>query len=162
MSDETSESEETQTDITVKSQFATLKFSEIESVSINQSFSVQVLLDEIKDLAGWSFNLAYDPTILSLESVGKGDFLKKDGSTAFFQKKTTDEKTGAVTGISSVYLGAGSISNTGNLLTINLKSIKEDEGYLRIKEAKFRNSKGGSFPIDGNQYHRYGLQCSIL
>jgi len=147
VSDGTSDSEETQIDITVKSQPTLLKFSEIDSVSINQSFSVQVLLDEIKDLAGWSFNLEYDPEILVVESLEEGDFLKKDGGTTFFQKGTTDEKTGVVTGISSAYLGTGGISNTGNLLTINLKSIKDGEGYLRIKGIKFGNPKGAELPI---------------
>ena len=149
VSDGITTSQEIQVDITVKPnlQSTTLQFSKIESVSLNQSFAVEVLLDDIKDLAGWSFNLEYDPAVLSVESLEESDFLKKGGGTTFFQKGTDNKEKGLVTGISSAYLGVGGVSNSGNLLTINLKSIKDGEGYLRLKQPKFGNPQGGDFPI---------------
>jgi formylglycine-generating enzyme required for sulfatase activity len=124
-----------------------MKFSPIESVSVNQSFTVQVLMNRITNLAGWSFNLEYDPTILSLESVEEGNLLRVGDGTTFFQNGTVNEKEGTVTGLSSTYLGTGGVSNSGNLLTINLKPIRGGSGYLRLKETKFGDSKGQEIPI---------------
>ena len=65
-------------------------------------------------------NLEYDPTILLLESVEEDDVLKAESGTTFSQKGTVNEKEGIVTELSSTYLGAGGVSNSGNLSTINL------------------------------------------
>ena len=146
VSDGTSESTVNRVNIMVKPQPAIMQFSPIESVSVNQSFTVQVLMDRIKNLAGWSFNLEYDPTILSLESVEEDDVLKAEGGTTFFQKGTVNEKEGTVTGLSSTYLGTGGVSNSGNLLTINLKS-RGCDGYLRLKETKFGAPKVRRFRV---------------
>jgi len=114
---------------------------------LNESFSIQVLIDEIKNLAGWSFNLEYDPKIFSFESVEEGDVLKIYNGTIFFQKGTVNKTVGTVTGISSTYLGTGGVSSSGSLLTINLKSIKGEEGYFRLKETKFGDYKSNEITI---------------
>lgn len=77
-------------------------------------------MDRIKNLAGWSLNLEYDPTILPLESVEEDDVLKAESGTTFSQKGTVNEKEGTVTELSSTYLGTDGVSNSGDLSTINL------------------------------------------
>ena len=89
-----------------------MQFSPIESVRVNQSFTVQVLMDRIKNLAGWSFNLEYDPTILLLESVEEDDVLKAESGTTFSQKGTVNEKEGIV--ILPLSLGWDASAKAGN------------------------------------------------
>ena len=142
------ESKVSKVDITVNRRPVGLKFSTIDPVSIDQMFSIQVLVGEITNLAGWSFDLEYDPEILSVESVEEGDVLKSEGSTTFFQEGKTNNKEGTVTGLSSVYLGTGGVDTSGNLLTLNLKAIKDGGGYLRFKKVEFGDPKGKTIPID--------------
>ena len=128
--------------------FSSVEFSKAEAVNVGQTFSIQVIADKVSNLAGWSFNLEYDPKILSVESVEEGDALKLQGETTFFQEGKINKEEGTATGLSSVYLGTGGVEASGNLLTLNLKAIKDGEGYLRLKEVELGDPKGKAIPVN--------------
>ena len=125
-----------------------LSFSETEQVDGNQVFSVDVLVGKVSNLAGWSFNLEYDPQILSLESIEEGDAFKPKGESTFFQKGKANAKVGTVTGLSSVYLGTGGVYASGKLMTLTFKAIKGGESFLRLKEVELGDPKGKVIPVD--------------
>ena len=56
------------------------------------------------DLAGWQFDIAFDPAALEAISVSEGDFLKTDGGTTFFQSGSIDNAAGKITGLSAARL----------------------------------------------------------
>ena len=42
--------------------------------------------EKVIDLAGWQFDIAFDPAALEAVEVNEGDFLKTDGGATFFQE----------------------------------------------------------------------------
>ena len=57
------------------------------SVRVGDAFTVHVNAEKVTDLAGWQFNLTFDPTILEAVEVKEGGFLKKGGERPSFRKE---------------------------------------------------------------------------
>ena len=56
----------------------------------------------MSDLAGWQFDIAFDPTVLEAINVSEGDFLKTDGGSTFFQSEDAlTIRAGKITGLKS-------------------------------------------------------------
>ena len=127
---------------------AQLSFSKTEQVNVGQVFTTNVHIDKVSNLAGWSFDLEYNPQILSVESVKEGDALKTEGKETFFQKGSINNNDGNLIGLSAVYLGTGGVEASGTLATLTFKAIKDGESYLRFKKVEFGNPKGGTISVD--------------
>ena len=52
-------------------------------VKIGESFSVPITISDAVNLMSWQFNLAYDPVVLSAQSIAEGPFLASTGATLF-------------------------------------------------------------------------------
>ena len=66
--------------------------------------TLDIRAENIFDLAGWQFDIAFDPAILEAVDVSEGDFLKTDGGTTFFQSGSIDNAAGKITGLSAARL----------------------------------------------------------
>ena len=55
-------------------------------------------------MAGWQFDITFDPAALEAINVSEGDFLKTDGGATFFQGGTIDNTAGKITGLSAARL----------------------------------------------------------
>ena len=49
------------------------------SVRVGDTFTVRVNAEKVTDLAGWQFDLTFNPDVLEVVEVNEGDFLKTDG-----------------------------------------------------------------------------------
>ena len=87
-------------------------------IHIGDTFTVDLNAENLSDLAGWQFDIAFDPTVLEVVEVNEGDFLKAEGGTTFFQKGTIDNAVGKITGLSSARLSGGGVTGTGLLLSV--------------------------------------------
>ena len=65
------------------------------------------------DLAGWQFDIAFDPAALEAISVSEGNFLKTGGSTTFFQGGSIDNAAGKIGGLNAARLSAQGATGTG-------------------------------------------------
>ena len=81
-------------------------------IHTGDTFTLDIRAENITDLAGWQFDIAFDPTILEAVNVSEGDFLKIDGGSTFFQGGSIDNAAGKVTGLSAARLSpaAGSVA----------------------------------------------------
>ena len=84
-------------------------FSEMP-IHIGDTFTFDVRADNVSDLAGWQFDIAFDPAILEAVDVSEGDFLKTDGGATFFQRGHIDNAAGKITGLSAARLTDGGVS----------------------------------------------------
>ena len=125
-----------------------LSFSTVTAMNLGAIAEIELLIDEVTSLAGWSLDLEFDPQILSLESVKEGNALTAEGKETFFQKGKLDNELGSLIGLNSVYLGTGGLTAVGTLVTLSFKAIKDGESYLRLKNVKFGNPKGNEIPIE--------------
>ena len=94
-----------------------LSFSKTDRVNVDQVFIINVLVDQVSNLAGWTLAIEYNPSMLKLLSV-------KEGKGTFFQQGKINSKSGTLTGLSSVYLGTGGVEASGALATLTFKAIQ--------------------------------------
>lgn len=55
--------------------------SQVVDLDPGQTFSVDITVTDVTDLYGWSINLTFKPSVLNVENVTEGPFLKQFGNT---------------------------------------------------------------------------------
>jgi hypothetical protein len=53
------------------------------SAAVGQDFSIDIKVTDVVDLYGWEFKLGWNDTILHLQNVTEGSFLRNAGATFF-------------------------------------------------------------------------------
>ena len=124
-------------------------FSE-SKIHVGDTFTLDLSAEDVIDLAGWQFNLTFDPKRLEAVSVNEGDFLKTSDSTTFFQKGTIDNPAGKITGMSSASLSGNGVSGTGVLLSVTF-SAKTD-GRTRLALHNFQLGDVTGAPISAGPH----------
>ena len=82
------------------------------AIHINDTFTLDIRAKEVFDLAGWQFDITFDPVVLEAIDVSEGDFLKM-GSTTFFHGGSIDNAAGKIGGLSAAQLSDSGVSGTG-------------------------------------------------
>ncbi len=116
------------------------------SVRVGDTFTVHVNAEKVADLAGWQFNLTFDPTVLEVVEVKEGDFLKKGGGTTFFQKGTIDNTVGKITGLSSALISKGGVAGTGRLLSVVFSAKAEGNSQIALQDFRLGSTAGEVIP----------------
>ena len=65
-------------------------------IHLDDTFTLDIRAETVFDLAGWQFDIAFDPAALEAISVSEGDFLKMGGGTTFFQSGSIDNAAGKI------------------------------------------------------------------
>jgi hypothetical protein len=76
-------------------------------VEPDEQFTVNITVVPGTEIAGVQFNLAFDPAVVSIDSVVEGDLLSQDGAATYFDTGTIDNIAGTLTGV------AGAITTPG-------------------------------------------------
>ena len=111
-------------------------FSE-SSIHTGDSFTVDIRAENVVDLAGWQFDVAFDPSKLEALDLSEGDFLKADGGTTFFQSGRVDNAAGKITGLISGRISEGGVSGSGSILQVRFKAKSEGETKLALQNFVF-------------------------
>ena len=112
----------------------------------NDTFTLDIRAENITDLAGWQFDIAFDPAALEAISVTEGNFLKTDGGTTFFQGGSIDNASGKITGLSAARLSTQGVSGTGVLLQVRFKAKSAGGTQLALQKFQFGSTTGDSIP----------------
>ena len=110
-------------------------------IHAGDTFTLDIGARDIFDMAGWQFDIVFNPTILEAISVSEGDFLKM-GSTTFFQSGSIDNVTGKITGLSVARLSAQGVTGTGVLLQVRFKAKSGGETELALQNVQFGDVTG--------------------
>ena len=110
-------------------------------IHAGDTFTLDIGARDIFDMAGWQFDIVFNPTILEAISVSEGDFLKM-GSTTFFQSGSIDNVTGKITGLSVARLSAQGVTGTGVLLQVRFKAKSAGETELALQNVQFGDVTG--------------------
>ena len=116
-------------------------FSE-SNIHAGDTFTLDLSAENVIDLAGWQFDIAFDSAALKAIAVSEGDFLKTGGGTTFFQKGTIDNRSGKITGLSSARLSGDGVNGTGTLLSIDFSAKAGSETLLKLQNFQFGSSAG--------------------
>ena len=115
-------------------------------IHTGDTFALDIRAENVTDLAGWQFDIAFDPNILAAISVSEGDFLKTGGSTTFFQGGSIDNAAGKITGLNAARLSTQGATGAGSLLQVNFKAKSAGETELALHKFQFGSVTGDSIP----------------
>ena len=115
-------------------------------VSVGQAFTLHLSAEEVAGLAGWAFDLKFDPDALRATQVSEGSLLKTGGASTFFRKGTVDNQAGTITGLSGTRLTAGGITGTGRLVSVTFRVKAVGETRVRVRDLQFGDTTGAMIP----------------
>ena len=120
-------------------------------IHTGDTFTLDIRAENIFDMAGWQFDIAFDPAALEAISVSEGDFLKTNGGTTFFQSGSIDNAAGKIGGLSAARLSTQGVSGTGMLLQVRFKAKSAGETQLTLQNFQFGSVTGDSIPAGPHQ-----------
>lgn len=85
----------------------------VTNVDVGSTFSLNVDITDITDLYAFQFDIGFDPTVLSANSVSEGPFLSSGGGTTLFIPGTIDNGSGLVSFTADALTGPISGVSTG-------------------------------------------------
>ena len=136
---------ETGTEYTVANPSVGYAFSKTP-IHIGDTFTLDISAKDVFDMAGWQFDIAFDPTVLEAINVSEGDFLKTGGSTTFFQGGSINNAAGKITGLNAARLSAQGATGSGTLLQVNFKAKRGGTTKLTLQNFQFGSVTGDSIP----------------
>lgn len=101
-------------------------------VKVNESFTVNLIVNANKALRGMPIQLNYLPANLELVKVEEGPFLKQDGTTVS-QSKTVEPGKLSIGLLRST---ANDIKGNGTLLTMTFKALSAGQAEIRLASAR--------------------------
>ena len=116
-------------------------------IHVDDTFTLDLSAENIFDLAGWQFDIAFDPAVLEAVEVNEGDFLKEGDGTTFFQKGTIDNATGTITKLSSARLSEDGVTGTGTLLSVTFTAKTPGQTQLTLENFQLAAITGEPIPI---------------
>ena len=129
--------------------------------SAADTFTVDLYAENVTDLAGWQFDIAFDRLLLEVLAMHNGYFLESAGAATSFQQGTIDNQTGKITSISNTTLNGNSVSGTGLLLSLTFKVKAGGKTQLRLNNFKLVDSTGREIPA-GPLYLSLMLKGKLL
>ena len=122
-------------------------------VHFGDTFTLDIHAENISNLAGWQFDVVFDPTALEAIDVTEGDFLQMDGSSTFFQGGTIDNAAGKIGGLSAARFSTQGASGIGVLLQVTFKAKAAGETELTLPNLQFGSTTGSSIPANPPPIH---------
>ena len=106
------------------------------------AFTLRLAAANITDLAGWQTDIVFDPTLLKVNSVIEGNFLKQGGGRTFFQKGTINNKQGKIAGIKTARTSTGGGTGEGTLLSVRFTAVANGRGRVVLRNFRAGSSTG--------------------
>ena len=122
-------------------------------IHTGDTFTLDLRAENVFDLAGWQFDIAFDPAVLEAIDVSEGDFLKTNSGTTFFQGGTIDNAAGKITGLSAARLSTQGVNGTGVLLQVRFKAKSAGETQLALQKFQFGSSTGDNISAGPHEIH---------
>ena len=113
-------------------------------IHTGETFTLDIHAENIFDLAGWQFDINFDPALLEAISVTEGNFLKADGVSTFFHGGSIDNGTGKIKGLNAARLSLQGVTGTGSLVQVTFKAKSAGETELTLQNFQFGSVAGDS------------------
>ena len=122
-------------------------------IHLGDTFTLDIRAENISDLAGWQFDIVFDPVALEAIDVTEGDFLKTDGGNTFFQSGSIDNAAGKIAGLSAIRLSTQGVTGTGTVLQATFKAKSSGETELTLQNFEFASIAGEPIPAVPQQIY---------
>ncbi len=114
-------------------------------IHVGDTFILDIRAENVFDLAGWQFDIAFDSAALEAIDVDEGDFLKSGGAT-FFQGGRIENAAGKITGLTAARLTKLGASGSGSLVQVTFKAKSGGETDVALQNFQFGAITGESIP----------------
>lgn len=121
---------------------AVVQFSPPQAqTAAGSSLSVSLVLQGGADVAAAPMQISFDPKVLRLNDVVRGDFFSNDGQQPIFTKNIMND-SGSATVQLSRQPGTAGVNGSGVLVTLNFQAVGRGITAVSIPNLTVRNSKG--------------------
>ena len=120
---------------------ASVKFVPAQAVAqVNGTVTLSLMVENAADLASTPMLIRFDPKILQLTDVVRGNLLASDGQQVAFSKNVIND-TGEATVNVSRFPATGGVSGSGSILTLVFQAVGKGQTVVTVPSLVLRNSK---------------------
>ena len=106
------------------------------------TFTLDIYAEDATNLAGWQFDITFDPTHLEAIEVRKGYFLASAGGETRFWKGRINNRSGRIIGFSEAQRNKKGVSGTGLLLSVTFSAKASGETQATLSNFRFGADTG--------------------
>ena len=124
--------------------------SDVSDMLVGSFFQVQLNVAHINDLHNFQLALAFDPTILYLDSIKEGDFLNSQGTEkSQWEIPSIDNVSGSIENIKSVRDDSFGVHGSGTMATLYFRSLAPGTAAIQFiqSECLLKDPELNSIPI---------------
>lgn len=110
------------------------------TAQVSGTVTLSLMVDNAADLASTPMLIRFDPKILQLTDVVRGNLLASDGQQVAFSKNVIND-TGEATVNVSRFPATGGVSGSGSILTLVFQAVGKGETVVTVPSLVLRNSK---------------------
>ena len=121
-----------------------------DTVMPGEQFTVEVIVQPDTSVAGCQFDLSFDPSLVTVNSVTEGPFLSQDGAATFFLAGTIDNPNGIVDGTAGAIITRGmTVSGPGTFAVITMTAGNTRGDFdLTLSNVVVASANGEPVPVD--------------
>jgi general secretion pathway protein D len=110
------------------------------SAQLNGTVTVSLMVENAADLASTPMLVRFDPKVLRLNDVVRGNLLTSDGQQVAFSKNVLND-TGEATVNVSRFPTTGGVSGSGSLVTLVFQAVGRGDTIVTVPQLTLRNSQ---------------------
>jgi general secretion pathway protein D len=109
--------------------------------TVQGAVTVALVIENASDVASAPMQLQYDPKVVRLNDIGRGDFLSNDGQVPVFTKNIQNDNGTAIINLNRQPGSPGS-NGSGVLVTMILQGVGKGTTNVTLPNLTIRNSAG--------------------
>jgi hypothetical protein len=95
--------------------------SPVKEVTPGEQFTINIIVEPNNPIAGAQFNMIFNPSLVTVNNVSKGNLFSKNNASTYFIPGTINNSSGTITGVAEAIIGTGqTISESGILAVITM------------------------------------------
>ena len=126
-----------------------ISVSKPSQINAGEQFIVNVLVEPRTSMGGVQFDLAFDSSLVTVDSVEEGQLLSQDGAATYFNPGVIDNEAGTINGVIGVITGPRqTVSGAGVFAIITLTAgTGEGSCPLTLSDVIVGDIYGQSLPV---------------
>ena len=120
--------------------------TEATAFAVEDTFTLELRVENMKDLGGWQADLVFNPAVLNAGEVKEGDFLQASDAPTYFDAGTIENSSGKITGLKAMRLSGNSVDGNGVLCTVTFTVVGTGECRLTLENFEAGSDRGTPVP----------------
>ncbi|RJR32759.1 MAG: hypothetical protein C4567_17965 [Deltaproteobacteria bacterium] len=119
-----------------------------KTVTVGETFTLDVVVTPAVVIAGAQFDLSFDPSVMEVTYVAEGNLLKQGVTSTYFQAGVIDNPNGKLTGVAGAITTPGAeVSGAGTFATVTFKAKAQGSTNLALSNVVVGNKAGQAVAV---------------